>query len=81
VRWLRSRLWNAQEYADWQALRAGVDEEGYSLAGYDRLRYIFVHIPKCAGVFVNRALFGDLGGGHLTVRQYQRIFSPRELHR
>jgi len=48
----------------------------YSLKGFDELKCIFVHIPKAAGVSVNRELFGNLGGAHRTVRTYKRVFGP-----
>jgi hypothetical protein len=48
----------------------------YSLKGFDELECIFVHIPKAAGVSVNRELFGNLGGAHRTVRTYKRVFGP-----
>lgn len=55
-----------------------VTGDEYSLEPADRLNCIFVHIPKCAGVSVSRALFGCLGGGHTSLEDYQRIYSPRE---
>lgn len=64
-------------YTRWRyykALRQGIDTEGYSLMPYDNLRCIFVHIPKTAGISVCQALFGCLGGGHLSARTYQVIF-------
>ena len=48
----------------------------YSLKGFDDKSCIFVHIPKSAGISVNTALFGSYGGGHLTVKEYKRIFGP-----
>jgi len=48
----------------------------YSLKGFDELECIFIHIPKSAGVSVNRELFGNLGGAHRSVRTYKRVFGP-----
>ncbi len=48
----------------------------YSLKGFDQLQCIYVHIPKAAGVSINKALFGNYGGGHRTVHAYKRIFGP-----
>lgn len=39
---------------------------------------LFVHIPKCAGVAINRALYGGLGGGHLEIKDYQLMFTAEE---
>jgi len=48
----------------------------YSLKGFDRLKCIYIHIPKAAGISINKALFDNYGGGHKTVRVYKRIFGP-----
>jgi hypothetical protein len=71
------RLVNPQRYQELQALRKADDT--YSLRPFEKHRCIFVHLPKCAGVSVNRALFGGLGGGHLTIVQYSFAFSPAEF--
>ncbi|WP_340106368.1 sulfotransferase family 2 domain-containing protein [Rhodohalobacter sp. 8-1] len=53
------------------------ESEGeYSLRGFDKHRCIFIHIPKTAGISVNKALFGDYGGGHKDVTFYKRAFGP-----
>lgn len=51
-------------------------EGDYSLKGFDRLECIYIHIPKAAGVSINKALFGNYGGGHNTVHTYKKIFGP-----
>jgi hypothetical protein len=53
--------------------------DGYSYKPFDDLKCIFIHIPKCAGVSICKALFDNLAGGHTTVRDYQIIFSPKEF--
>lgn len=53
--------------------------EGYSFAQFDRTKSIFVHIPKCAGTSVSKALFGNLAGGHATLNQYTRIFEQKYI--
>lgn len=55
-------------------LRNSTDD--ITLEGFDRLKCIYVHIPKTAGVAINKALYGNLGGSHLTVKLYKRIFGP-----
>jgi len=53
------------------------NQEGdYSLAGFDKLNCIYVHIPKSAGISINMSLFGNKGGGHKTASQYRKIFGP-----
>lgn len=57
------------------------NSNNYSLEGFDRLKCIYVHIPKAAGISINKALFGNYGGGHKTVRAYKRIFGPMRYNR
>ncbi len=64
----------------YRRLRNQVDN-GYSLQGYDRLKCIYVHIPKNAGVSVTRGIFGNLGGGHLTAQEYRKVFGKRLFDR
>ena len=59
-----------------QNVRTTDTENGYSYKPFDDKKAIFVHIPKCAGVSVNRALFGNLAGGHTTLEEYLHIFEP-----
>lgn len=67
-------------YKQKQALRH-IETKGnhMSLKGFDDLKCIFVHIPKAAGISVNKALFGTYGGSHLKLKDYQLIFSKREF--
>lgn len=51
-----------------------------------RLRYstgpngcIFIHIPKCAGISISKSLFGRVGPGHVSMRDYSEAFDPDEL--
>ena len=60
-----------------QAMRTNVDEQGYSYKGFDEKKAIFIHVPKCAGVSINKTLFGNLGGGHCTLEDYSKIFEPK----
>ena len=41
---------------------------------------IFIHIPKCAGMAVQKSLFGDTYFGHQTIRQYE-VALPRGVYR
>ena len=63
-----------EEFERLQARRQGVNEHGYSYQGFDEKRAIFIHIPKCAGVSVAQALFGNLAGGHATLDKYLNVF-------
>ena len=49
------------------------------LVEFDRLGAIFVHIPKCAGVSVNKTIFGNLGGAHKTLKDYRVIFGKKKF--
>lgn len=68
------RLSNWKNRNEFKRLRNRSGE--YSLEGFDRLKCIYVHIPKTAGVSINKALFGNLGGGHRTIETYKKIFGP-----
>ena len=54
-------------------------KEGYSLLPFEKTKSIFVHIPKAAGVSVNKGLYGSLGGGHNNLEDYNRIFGKKNL--
>jgi hypothetical protein len=64
-----------------QALRTGEPDmdTGYSLKPYDTHKCIYVRIPKCASRSVSQSLFGNFGGGHQTILEYQLIFSRKEF--
>ncbi|RME34235.1 MAG: hypothetical protein D6794_10770 [Deltaproteobacteria bacterium] len=55
------------------------EKDYYSTCCFDYYKCIFVHIPKCAGISVARALFGNNAGGHTSIMQYQRVFPERTL--
>ena len=76
---LRYRLAYAKDFKSMQNLRKVVFADGYSLKPFDDQRSIFIHVPKCAGVSINRALFGCLGGGHRTLNDYLLIFEPKAV--
>jgi hypothetical protein len=63
-----------------QRLRQGL-VRGYSLTGSENLNCIFIHVPKCAGVSISRALFGGIGPGHLRAADYQIIYTQQEYDR
>lgn len=56
-------------------LLAGFEEER-SLKPFIKTNSIFVHVPKAAGVSVARALYGNLGMGHMTLSEYRSAFRP-----
>lgn len=66
-----------EKFGQLQDMRRLVTTDGYSYKPFDDNRSIFVHIPKCVGVSVSRALFGNLAGGHTTLEEYLDIFEPR----
>lgn len=53
--------------------------DSYSFKPFDDSQSIFIHIPKCAGVSVNKALYGNLAGGHATYNYYTKVFNPNEI--
>ncbi|WP_455207117.1 sulfotransferase family 2 domain-containing protein [Kaarinaea lacus] len=55
-------------------------DNSYSFKPFDDTKSIFVHIPKCAGVSMNKTLYGNLAGAHTTLSDYTCIFSPKEIN-
>lgn len=68
---------HGEQYRELQARRSLATDSDYSYKPFDDRKAIFVHIPKCAGVAINRALFGNLAGGHTTLDEYLNAFEPR----
>ena len=56
-------------------LRRHMVRNGRSLRDFEQNRCIFIHIPKTAGSAIGENLFGHLGGGHMTYRDYQWVFN------
>lgn len=76
LRWL-----NADRFRHYQKLRQSSSETGYSLQAFDRCKCIYVHIPKCAGISVSKSLFDSKAGGHLSISDYELIFSREEFEK
>lgn len=73
-------LTHRQEIRRFRRLRRRMKVDGYSLVPCDHHRCIFVRVPKCATQSIARSLFGNLGGGHLTIDQYRLVYPAREFH-
>lgn len=75
------RIVRGKNYRKYQKLRkyVPVSSNEYSLEGFDRLKCIYVHIPKCAGVSLTKAIYGNLAFGHVTVKKYMTIFSVNDM--
>ena len=75
LKWNYGRFIHHQRFVTHQKLRRTA-EGTFSFKEFDRKRAIFVHIPKCAGIAVKRALFDDMSGGHTKLSMYCTIFEP-----
>ena len=73
------RLTRPKAFQLFQKRRQAISTTSYSYKSLEDTRSIFIHIPKCAGVAVSQALYGNLGGGHTTFNEYLYIFKPDEL--
>ena len=62
-----------------QEMRRVCTTSGYSYRPFDDHKCIFVRIPKCASRSISKSLFGNLAGGHATIRRYRLVFSPEEF--
>lgn len=71
--WLDFKINRKQQFNRHQNIRKTETNESYSYKPFDDNKAIFIHIPKCAGVSVNKALFGNLAGGHTTLEDYMHI--------
>ena len=49
----------------------------YGLKEFDNKKIIFVHIPKCAGISVNVALYNNYGGMHRTAKLFGNLWSKK----
>lgn len=67
------------KFSKWQRMRRE-EKWGYSFKPFDEYQCIFVHIPKTAGVSISKSLFGNMGGGHTTLRRYQIIFGREKFN-
>lgn len=47
---------------------------------FDRLECVFIHVPKCAGSSVARALFGSTPTGHMPLYWYEKQFNERYVN-
>ena len=61
----------AEKYVEHELNNPG---DYYSLNAFDYYKCIFIHIPKAAGISVNKALFGNYVGAHRSVRDYKKIY-------
>ena len=79
ARWYDFRIFRPTYFSEIQKLRQTVTTTGTSYKSFDDTRSIFVHIPKCAGISVSQALYGNIGGGHTSLDQYINVFEPQKF--
>ena len=76
LKWNYARVFDRENFNQLQRLRQDTTEGTFSFREFDKRQAIFVHIPKCAGIAIKRALFNDLSGGHTKLSSYCRVFEP-----
>ena len=76
LKWNYSKLFERESFEQRQDLRHTTTCGTFSFKEFDRKKAIFVHIPKCAGIAVKKALFDDLSGGHTKLSTYCTVFEP-----
>lgn len=79
LKWWDHKLRCKRSFTKSQSLRVRDTDTVGSYKSFDDKKAIFVHIPKCAGISVNKALFGNLAGGHTTLEQYLTVFEPKAI--
>lgn len=74
------RLRSPRESKKYQETRCSEKLTKYTYKPFVNNKCILVHVPKCAGVSIKKAIFGrDRVGGHKTLDQYCHIFGPNEI--
>jgi hypothetical protein len=79
VLWQGSKYLENRRFRSRQQKRTVATQNGYSFKPFDDTRSIFIHIPKCAGLSISQALYGNQAGGHTTLSEYLRIFEPEAI--
>jgi hypothetical protein len=79
LKWFDFKFNRKQHFLAIQERRKRETTEWSSYKPFDDKKAIFVHVPKCAGISVNKALFGNLAGGHTTLEQYLNIYEPKNI--
>lgn len=54
---------------------------GNSFLGFKKTNVLFIHIPKCAGIALNKALYGDKGGGHKAAIEYKLFYGIKKYNK
>ena len=76
LKWNYARTFDRENFFQLQRLRHETPQGTFSFREFDTRRAIFIHIPKCAGIAIKKALFNDLSGSHTKLSTYCRIFEP-----
>jgi hypothetical protein len=79
LRWWDYKLNRSKSFKNTQRHRVTHSNEYGSYEPFDKNKAIFVHIPKCAGISLNKTLFNSVGGGHTTLDQYIHVFEPKNF--
>ena len=75
--WVKKFLLKIIFKSKYAYLKHEITENGYSIKQCILTNSIFVHIPKSAGVSINKSLYGSLGGGHLRISDYQILLKRK----
>ena len=81
IRYYYANIFKTEQYRKLSVYKTSKKDSLYSCVPFSEKRSLFIHIPKCAGVSINKTLFGNLGCGHLTANDYEIIFNPFEFKR
>lgn len=67
------------EYRKFKKMFFDEVDEGYSFEGFFDKNCIFIHIPKAAGISINKSLFKNYGGGHRPAIHYKMLFKNKDF--
>lgn len=76
LKWNYGKLLDRKNFDELQQLRHTATTDSFSFKEFDSKKAIFVHIPKCAGVAIKKALFDNLSASHTKLTMYCRVFEP-----
>lgn len=74
------RLAYPQRIAEWESMKLQPNVSGLRFEPILSRKALFIHIPKCAGTSVTKAVFGGPTGSHLPLWKYEIAFSREEMN-
>lgn len=68
-----------ERVAEWDSMKVRPNASGLRFEPILSRKALFIHIPKCAGTSVTKAVFGGPTGSHLPLWKYEIAFTQEEM--